>query len=204
MATKDPTASLVSKAQAGDRQAFDELVRRYQLRLENQIGSRMSNRIHLRLDVNDVLQETLTCAFESISRFRYKGEESFYRWLGGIAEHVIWNVSQKRSWSELQLVREAPESVSSPSKPLRRDERFDRLEKALQGLSADHRQVLILARIEGLRIKEIARIMDRSPNAVKKLLGRAMIELKRSFGDTESLGLPDRRFELGKGDRHGT
>ncbi len=100
------------------------------------------------------------------------------------------------------VVRGVPQSASSPSKHLRRNERFDRLEKALRGLSADHRQVLILARVEGLRVKEIARIMKRSPNAVKKLLGRAMIELKRSFGDTESLGLPNRRLELGNGDSH--
>lgn len=202
MAVDDPIASLVTKAQAGVREAFDELFRRFQSRLEQQIRSRMGGKVLRRLDAEDVLQETLTRAFESPADLRYKDEESLYRWLAGIAEHVIWNLSQKKSWSELQLVREVPDSGPSPSRHVRREERFERLEKALRGLSADHRRVLILARVEGRRVKEIARIMDRSPNAVKKLLGRATLELARSFGDTESLGLPDRTFRVEAEDRH--
>ena len=49
-----------------------------------------------------------------------------------------------------------------------------------------------LARLDGLPIQEIARRMDRSPNAVSQLLARALKQLRSSFGDTESLGLPDR------------
>ena len=66
------------------------------------------------------------------------------------------------------------------------------MEKALESLSDDHRQVVTLARLEGLKVKEIAKRMDRSPDAVKKLLARALMHLKESFGDTESFHLPDR------------
>jgi hypothetical protein len=38
--------------------------------------------------------------------------------------------------------------------------------------------------------------MKRSPNAVKKLLARALAELKQGFGDTESLHLPERRLNV--------
>lgn len=196
MSTEDPIETLVTKAQGGDREAFDELCRRFRSRLEHQIEARMGADVLKKLEAEDILQETLTCAFESLERFRYRDEESVYRWLAGIAEHVIWNISQKKSWNELQLVRDMPDAGPSPSKHVRRRERFERLEKALRNLSADHRKVLILARLEGRRVKEIASIMERSPNAVKKLLGRATLELIRSFGDTESLSLPDCRFRL--------
>ena len=65
----------------------------------------------------------------------------------------------------------------------------------MHGLSDDHRQVIILARIEGLKMSEIAERMNRSPGAVRILLFRAMQELKKKFGNTESLHLPERSLE---------
>ena len=77
----------------------------------------------------------------------------------------------------------------SPSRSLRRRERLDRLQAALDALSPDHRQVIVLARLKGLRMTEIAERMERSPNAVALLLARALAKLRESFGDTESLPL---------------
>ncbi|MBI4582659.1 MAG: sigma-70 region 4 domain-containing protein [Planctomycetes bacterium] len=54
--------------------------------------------------------------------------------------------------------------------------------------------MILLSRVEGLKIKEVARLMNRSESAAKNLLFRALRELKSSFGDTESLNLPDRRL----------
>lgn len=53
-----------------------------------------------------------------------------------------------------------------------------------------------LARIDGLKVAEIARRMGRSPGAIHQLLARAMDELKRRFGDTESLSLPERILDF--------
>lgn len=83
---------------------------------------------------------------------------------------------------------------------LRRHERFDRLEAAVKKLTPEYRQVVLLSRIEGLSAKEIADRMNRSPNAVRHLIVRALRELRAHFGDTESLHLPDRRFPVGEGD----
>ncbi len=83
----------------------------------------------------------------------------------------------------------------SPSRDLRRGERFDRLEQAIERLSADHREVVLLTRIEGLALAAVARRMGRSEEATKKLLWRALRELRRHFGDTESLSLPDRSLK---------
>ena len=83
----------------------------------------------------------------------------------------------------------------SPSRAQRRDERFDRLESSLNSLSPEYRDVVRLARIEGLSIMAIAERLDRTPDSVRNLLLRAMKQLRQSFGDTESLGLPDRAIE---------
>jgi len=47
-------------------------------------------------------------------------------------------------------------------------------------------------RVEGLEFEEAGRRMGRSPDAVKQLLYRALKKLRESFGDTESLHLPER------------
>ena len=79
----------------------------------------------------------------------------------------------------------------------RREERLSRLQEALEALSPEHREVIRLARFEGLPLREVARRMGRSPGAVRQLLWRALQALKASFGDTESLHLPERGLEDG-------
>jgi RNA polymerase sigma-70 factor (ECF subfamily) len=197
MATGEPMSALVRKAQEGDRRAFDEIVGRYRSRLETQVRARLGERLRSVVEVDDVLQDVFTIAYSSISRLQWRDEESFYRWLGGIAEHLIWNLSQKKGLGQLRLDREVPASGISPSRGLRREERFERLEKALEDLTPEQRRAVVLARIDGLKVQEIAARMDRSTEAVKKLLARAVLRLRRSFGDTESFHLPDR--ELGRG-----
>ena len=195
MVTDNSTENLVRSAQGGDRDAFEEIVERFQARLERQIRSRMGAAARATVEVEDVLQETFAGAFESIRKVKWQGEECFYRWLGSIAEHLIWAAAEKKGKSPLKLELDVPAKETSPSKSFRRNERFDRLESALNQLSDDHRTVIVLARLERLGIHEVARRMDRSSNAAKKLLARALLELRRSFGDTESMHLPDRFFE---------
>ena len=99
----------------------------------------------------------------------------------------------------LDVAPELASDEASPSTLLRRSERFERLEQALEGLTEDQKKVILLARIEGVRVDEIARRMNRTTNAVRTLLFRAMQKLKTSFGDTESLHLPAKPLEE-KGD----
>lgn len=197
--TETPISELVAKAQAGDRESFGRLAELYRERLEIQVRSRLGGKVRARLGVDDVVQETYTVAFESIGKLRYRDEESFYRWLGSIAEHLIWSSSQKKAWDQIHLAHDVAGEDTPPGKLLQRKERFERLEQALRGLPEDYRRVLTMARIEGRRVSEIAARMNRSEAAVHKLLARALSRLKQSFGDTESLGLPDRRLGESEG-----
>jgi RNA polymerase sigma-70 factor (ECF subfamily) len=198
MGSEHSTPVLIRRAQGGDRASFDALVELYRERLEAFIKSRLGAHLQQVVEHDDVLQETLLRAYQSIERFSWRGEESFMHWIDGIAENVILNIAKKYPRSQtLRLIRSASAEGVSPSKAMRRDERFSRLEGCLKGLSEDHRTVILLARIEGLPIKEIARRMQRSESAVKNLLLRALKSLKQSFGSTESLNLPDRSLRAG-------
>lgn len=196
MAIQEPTTDLVAKARTGDRQAFGALAERYRSRLLRQIESRMGAGVRTKLAADDVLQETFAVALESIERLSCEGDEGVYRWFAGIAEHVISNAARTKSGRWLEIKRDVSAGGSSPSQHLRRNERFERLQGALKALSAEHREALLLSRVEGLKIAEIAERMNRSPNAVYKLIARALVEVRRIFGDTDSLNLPDRTLEF--------
>jgi RNA polymerase sigma-70 factor (ECF subfamily) len=145
-----------------------------------------------------VLQETLLRALGSIASFQWRGEDSFGRWLRQIAEHRIRDAAKSGGCrTELGIDRDRAGADVSPSRAARREERLQRLEGALGRLSPDHVRVIRLARIDGLKIREVAERMGRSETAVKNLLLRALRALREGFGDTESLGLPDRGLEAG-------
>ena len=84
----------------------------------------------------------------------------------------------------------------SPSRLAQRGERLDRLEDALKKLTPDQRDAVRFSRLEGLKVREIADRMGKTPDAVQQLIVRGLRSLRRNFGDTESLHLPDRHLDL--------
>ena len=199
MKEQDHIQGLVDRAKAGDEAAFEAAVRTYRDRLDNLLRSRIGVKLRGQVDPEDILQETLLRAFRSLEKFRWQGEDSFLKWLAGIAEHVILKqVFRGERLPKLELERDVVAQQPSPSQALRRQDRFDRLQDAFDSLSPEQREVVVAARFEGCSLKEIARRMDKSPAAVGQILSRALRRLRVSFGDTESLHLPDRRLEVGE------
>ena len=194
---------LIQKARNGDRDAFELLIDRCRPQLETHIEVRIGNFLRARVDVEDVLQETHIRAWKSIASFRGTGEPALIGWCRRIAEHVILDLADRHRRDQVIYLEEPgdhPDPEISPSKGLRREERFARLEEALESLSPEYREALTLVRIKGLKITEAADRMGRTPSAVTHLLMRALKKLKDSFGDTESLNLPPMRFdETGSG-----
>jgi RNA polymerase sigma-70 factor (ECF subfamily) len=185
---------LLARAQAGDREAFDVLLERLEPRVRAFVLSRVRADARLRLDIDEIVQDTFVRAYESIQTFRGGDLPSFARWLMGVARIAVIKAANSPGWRQLSAGANIAESGTSPSRALRREERFDRLQSSLECLKGDDREVLYLVRIEGLSMKEAADRMGRSPEAVRKLFGRALLKLRARFGDTESFHLPDRRL----------
>lgn len=186
---------LVSRARDGDRAAFEELVDRYRGRIAAFLRSRLGEELSRRVDMEDLLQEVFLRAYTSLGRFHWAGDDAFFRWLSVIARHAIHEAA-RRHGRELLLPSDADLSSAeiSPFRVLRRAERMARLRMALDRLKPAHREVILLARIQRLPVREVAERMGRSPNATTQLLLRALEKLKAAFGDTESLSLPDERL----------
>lgn len=193
------TQRLVAQAREGDRQAFEELVARFRDRLSSSVQSWSRFQLGPPVDADEVIHETFIRAFRSLSSFEWRDDDSFFRWLCGVAKRAMAQLFEDGQGHQGAQAIGAAENVSnsgpSQSKVQRRHERFDRLEAALEKLAPEYREVLLLSRIEGLSAPQIAVRMNRSANAVRHLIVRALRELRDKFGDdTASFNLPDRQF----------
>ena len=195
--TPEQIHELVHRAQGGERAAFDELAEGHRQRLIAWTRNRIGSHSRARLDVEDIVQDTYLRAFESIQRFVWRHEDSFFQWLSTIAQHLVWNMSRRLSAGDVNLTIDPPGSTVSPSRVMRREERFDRLERALLDLRPEEREIVRLARIEGLKAQEIAKRLGRPEPTVRSLLVRALSKLRESIGDTRSLNLPNRELDIG-------
>jgi RNA polymerase sigma-70 factor (ECF subfamily) len=155
---------LVRHVQEGNPEAFDELVERNKSRVIGVLYNMLGNRE----DAADLAQEVFVKAFHSISGFR--NESSFYGWIYRIAINTALNFLKQRKEPQLSLnewsanVEEDPvyrELVARESvhRDMDRDDLRERLNEALQKLSKDHRAVVVLHDIEGLRHQEVAKVL---------------------------------------------
>ncbi len=203
MEPMDLEKDLVEKARASDRPAFDRLAGEVRSRLAAFVRSRLGEELRSRHEVDDVVQETLLRAYRSIGRFEWQGDGSFLRWATSIADLLIRDLARAAARpvnSPADLTRDFPGDEFPPERGLRREERFDRFERAYHTLSPEHQEVIRLARLEGLRVSEVAERLGRSQSAVRHLLLRALEKLRAAFGEeTASLHLPPRRIDVRRG-----
>ena len=81
---------LVKRSQAGDTEAFDELVTRYRAR----VFSMIYNMVHNEQDAWDLAQDSFLKAWRSIGRFR--SQSSFYTWIYRIVMNVTIDWLRKK------------------------------------------------------------------------------------------------------------
>ena len=182
-----PTSSfdLVEKVKAGDREVFTRLFQKYRRRLAVLIHYKLSPELRGKVEVDDILQETLLRAFRDIGQFTYRSPGSFLSWLESIAGHVIIDMAryqgrQRRAGEEVRFrsasnpLGPEPVDTETPSRVLREKEGVQALLERLNSLPEDYRQVILLAKIEGLSTAEIADRLGKSREAVALLLYRAV------------------------------
>ena len=169
---------LVRRAQANDKEAYEELVRRHQQRVFAVAGGIL--RRHE--DIEDIAQQVFVKAYFSLKRF--DGRAAFSTWLYRITLNECWDLLRKKKvrpllyesdLSEEQAQRVADSENSDGAGPdiRQRLETQQRVERLLAGLDQRDRLMLILKEVEGFSIEEIADVLNLNANTVKVRLFRA-------------------------------
>lgn len=164
---------------SGDKEAYASFVRLYQVRIIQFCTLLLSNAV----DAEDAAQEIFVKAYQSLPTF--KGGSSFYTWICRIAHNHCMDklraASRKKteSWDDLyeksgdQIHHQIKTSSASSQNPTQNNFVFE----ALESMSSDYREILVLREIQGLTYDEIASTLRCSLDAVKAKLQRARKEL---------------------------
>jgi RNA polymerase sigma-70 factor (ECF subfamily) len=184
--TPRASAELVRAARRGSQAALDELYARYGGRVLAFIRVRMGRALRGRIDSRDVLQTTLLKSFQRIDQFDGRDGASLMGWLSRIAENEIRDQvdfqgrGKRNIGADVPIESQGPAVPAGGRSPLSQAvaaEEAERLADALEALEPDHRQVIILRKFEELSFKEIAGRLQRSEDACRMLLARAMVAL---------------------------
>lgn len=187
--------NLVRRAQAGDKEAFEVLVRRHQHRVFAVAGGILRRRE----DVEDIAQQVFVKAYFSLKRFDQRA--AFSTWLYKITVNECWDLLRKKKVRPLlyesDLSEEQAQQFGAAEK---KDtgapdisetlEAREQVERLLDGLDARDRMMLILKEVEGFAIDEIAEILDLNANTVKVRLFRAR---RRIVAQARKNGAPNGR-----------
>ncbi|HUU28348.1 MAG TPA: sigma-70 family RNA polymerase sigma factor [archaeon] len=190
---KDADEQLIIQAQAGSQSAFRLLYERYQKKIRRLVGSMFESAE----DTDDIVQQAFIQAFRSLDSF--KGKSSFYTWLYRIALNTTTDFrrkqarrNQSRSYKNLSELEQkelefAASQEEGPERQLYRKELAGLMRKALNSLSAEHREVMVLREINALSYSEIAEITGVSIGTVMSRLHYARKKLAEILGHWQIL-----------------
>jgi RNA polymerase sigma-70 factor (ECF subfamily) len=181
---------LVARSQAGDPQAFNELVTRYRSRAY----AMTYNMVRNEQDAWDLAQDGFLKAWKSIGRFR--GQSSFYTWLYRILMNVCidWlrrkHVEGGTEFDDAIGLRNiepgavtAPRGEMQPAEKISDQEIRARIDAAIARLTVEHRTVIIMREIDGLEYSEIAEQVGCSIGTVMSRLFYARKKLQAMLRD---------------------
>ena len=174
--------ALVTRILAGDRDRFTELVKRYEKRVINYVY-RITRRYE---EAHDLAQEIFVKVFLALDR--YDAKYQFSTWLFRIAQNSAIDALRKKSVIEVPIARPADdESVKdrefadsgvSPYRAMSNKQLAAAIEKAVEELPADYRELIQLRHFAELSYEEIATMKKLPLGTVKNKLFRARNLLK--------------------------
>lgn len=169
---------LIQRILQGDSAAYEEIVRCYQQRLFNT----MVHILGSREDAEDVVQESFVQAYLKLSTFQ--GNSAFYTWLYRISFNIA--ISHRRRRKKVHSIDQVREDIGSepvdraegPGHRMEQQENVRQVHAALEKLSDEHRDVLVLRELEGMDYDHIADVLELPVGTVRSRLHRARTHLK--------------------------
>lgn len=174
--------SLMKRIGRGDTEAFDALYRRWARRVMAYAYRSLSDRG----EAEDVVQETFLAVFRSAPR--YVPRERFGAYLFRVAGNAVRSRYRKKGPVVLMDFSEQQEDgmeALDEEAPFSRFEEGETMNRALERLSPDQRECLLLAAVGGLSYREIAHEAGISEDAVAARISRARKSLKRILSGWE-------------------
>ena len=181
---------LVTRAKAGDPDAFGQLMEQNQ----NRIYSLALRMVGNPEDAADLTQEAFLSAWRNLEHFQ--GEAAFSTWLYRLTSNAcidfLRREKRKRSAGTVLSLDDTedgssldlPDYDSDPHRQLEQSEVQQAIADGMAALSEEHRKVLALRAISGLSYAEIADILGLEEGTVKSRIARARLALRKKLLET--------------------
>lgn len=188
-----PEAEIVRRAQAGDNQAFTEIIERHQ----NMVFSVAYRMVRRRIDAEDVAQQVFAKIFFALKKFDMRS--SLSTWIYKIALNETYDylrrLKNRRVVYEGDLSEQADEVAEGASRVAdaapRLDERSakrDYLMKLLAHVTEEERMLLFQKEVEGRTVEELSGLTGINENTIKVKLFRARKKLVKAAERLDSDG----------------
>jgi len=169
--------SLVRRAQQRDQQAFAQLYEEHFDKIYRYVALRIGDKT----EAEDMTQQVFLKALQSISSFRWRGIP-FSAWLFRIAHNQVVDYLRKRTKQATVPVDESTVSlISNPQLLVEQRLDIEQLLSATKRLTPAQREVISLRFAGELPIAQVAKIMGKSPGAVKALQHSAIVALRKAL-----------------------
>lgn len=183
---RDTEERLIDAARAGDRQAFDRLVRRYQ----DHLYRLMVRACHHPQDAEEVALDALARAYERLAQF--EGRSSFVTWLGRIATNLCLRRRERAQVPSVSLEelargeegrpeRTPRDEAPTPEQVALQTEMVRVIRQAVDSLPEPDRTIVWLRDIERLPAAQVSERTGLSVPAVKSRLHRARGRLREEL-----------------------
>jgi RNA polymerase sigma-70 factor (ECF subfamily) len=183
---------MIARCKKGDREAFNELMNKYQKQVFNVAYGMLSDYD----DASDAAQEVFLKVYRSIASFR--GQSSFTTWLYRICANVCNDILRKRQRRGFTVsingddddenpVSELQSEAPTPEESLEMNERQRAVRAAISELNKEFREIILYSDIEQLSYDEISLILKCPKGTVKSRLNRARNALKKKLSSNREL-----------------
>ena len=185
---RDTDQQLVERVRAGDTNAFNFLVLRYQHRVAGLISRFVQNP----QEIEDISQEAFIKAYRALALFR--GDSSFYTWLYQIAVNTAKNHLSSRSRrlmmasvdvdeAEHGEIAPALRDIADPESELEMENMRAAINAAIEELPEELRTAFTLREFSGMSYEQITEVMDCPVGTVRSRIFRAREAIDRKIGD---------------------
>ena len=197
-AESDP---IIESARNGDRGALEQVLALHLEELQQYLARRLPTRLQATVSVEDLVQETLSEAFQKIPNLRDASVPAFSAWLKTIGvmrlmRQVEMANTQKRggnfrrqhpatdsaSRSLIDLLQQLSTDSITASRVAARQEGVAALRVAVAGLDKEQRRAIQLHLLQGKTLKETAKEMESTPDAVRGQVHRGKKKLADAMG----------------------
>ena len=188
---------LIERCKKGDTEAFSDLVLKYEGKFINYAFRMLRNEDA----AQDAAQEAFLRAYRKINTFN--GNSAFSTWLYTILNNICLDIirKKKRTGEEthVSINQESNEddeyelqiedTSAGPYESLQKKTAYEALYKALDELTEEHREVLVMRDLNGLEYDQIAKITNTTLGTVKSRISRARLNLRKILEKDKELFL---------------